>query len=256
MGGRALARRGCRRRAPAANGVVVSRLNVVGSGSVTWGINAITNPNWTPDTFLTRKAAASLILGAADVNGTPVAQTLGAQSAITGTNLPGSTLTIAGSLGTSQGTPGIIDLKTGGLIAASGTTAQTAVSRLAVGPTKVLTNNTVTTLVNVTNASNTAAAGVVDYTVEVFDGTDVQTEVGSVSYMVTNKGGVWSGNTATKFGNAQNMTSGTLTVTWAISGANPALLSVNANSSLTPSTGYPRVTYNVRNLSQQAIAVQ
>ena len=142
------------------------------------------------------------------------------------------------------------------MIAASGSTQQTAVSRLELGATKVLTNNSATSLINATAASNTLAGGVLDYLVEVFDGTDLQTEVGSVSYMVTNKGGAFSGNTATKFGNAQNATSGTLTVTFAISGANPAVLSVNANSSLTPSTGYPRITYMPRNLGQQAIAVQ
>lgn len=209
------------------------------------------------DTYLRRNGAANVGLGATTAAAAPVAQTISAESVVAGTtNTAGATWKLIGSLGTSQGAPGVIDFQTGGMIAASGSTQQTAVSRLALGATKVLTNNTVTTLVNVTNASNTAAGGVIDYTVEVFDGTDVQTEVGSVSYMVTNKGGAWSGNTATKFGNAQNMTAGTLTVTWAISGANPALLSVNANSSLTPSTGYPRVSYNVRSLSQQAIAIQ
>lgn len=124
------------------------------------------------------------------------------------------------------------------------------------GATKVLTNNSATTIVNVTNASNTNAGGVLDYCVEVFDATDVQYECGMVTYGISNKGGVFSGNTVTKFGNHQNATSGTLTVTFAISAANPGALSVNANSSLTPSTGYPRITYSLRNLTQQAVAVQ
>ena len=89
-----------------------------------------------------------------------------------------------------------------------------------------------------------------------FAGTDGQYDCGSVTYGISNTGGVFSGNTVTKFGNHQNATAGTLTVTFAISGANPALLSVNANSSLTPSTGYPRITYSLRNLGQQAVAIQ
>lgn len=211
---------------------------------------------WSTDLILRRSAAANLAFGAADA-ASPVAQTLSVQNVVAGTtNTAGATWTHRASLGTSQGAPGRHSFTNGAMIAASGTTQQTAVSRLELGATKVLTNNSATTLVNVTNASNTAAAGVIDYQVEVFDGTDVQTEVGSVSYMVTNKGGAFSGNTVTKFGNAQNATSGTLTVTWAISAANPGVLSVNANSSLTPSTGYPRITYNVRSLSQQAISVQ
>jgi hypothetical protein len=151
-----------------------------------------------------------------------------------------------------------MSFKTGGLIAASGTTAQTAVSRLELGATKVLANNTNTAIVNVTDASNTAAAGTVDYAIEVFDGTDLQVESGSFTYQVTNKGGTIANNTVTfPTGFPKNVTtSGTLTATWTITAANPAVLTLNANSSLTPSTGYPRVTYAIRNLTQQAIAVQ
>jgi hypothetical protein len=219
-----------------------------------------------PDTALTRSAAASLQMGLADA-ASPVAQTFRAQSVVAGsTNIAGATWTLIGSLGTSQGAPGAIDLQTGGLISASGTTQQTAVSRTVLGASKVLTNNTVTTVVNVTDANNTVASGFVDYTVEVFNGTDLQYESGSFTYGVTNKGGTIANNTITQAGASgvgvtanypvNKTTSGTLVVTWAISAANPALLSVNANSSLTPSTGYPRVTYTIRNLTQQAIAIQ
>jgi hypothetical protein len=217
------------------------------------------------DTIWRRNGAADFGLGASATSATPVAYGISAQGA-SGTNTNGATWTHTGSLGTSQGVPGVMSFKTGGLIAASGTTAQTAVSRLELGATKVLTNNTVTTVVNVTDASNTVAAGFVEYSVEVFDGTDLQVETGSFTYQVTNKGGTIANNTITFAGASgvgvtsnypkNTTTSGTLAVTWAISAANPALLSVNANSSLTPSTGYPRVTYNIRNQTQQAIAVQ
>jgi hypothetical protein len=201
-------------------------------------------------------AAATLTFGAADA-ASPVAQTLSVQNVVGGTtNTAGVTTTIRGSLGTSQGVPGRIHLQAGGLIAASGTTQQTALDRLVVGATKVLTNNSAITIANVTAGSNTSVGGRINYCVEVEDGTDVQYECGSATYGVSNKGGVFSGNTVTKFGNHQNATAGTLTVTFAISGANPALLSVNANSSLTPSTGFPRITYSLQNLGQQAVAIQ
>ena len=203
-----------------------------------------------------RAAAANIALGATDA-ASPVAQTLSVQNVVGGTtNTAGVTTTIRGSLGTSQGVPGRIHLKAGGLIAASGTTQQTALDRLVVGATKVLTNNSAITIANVTAGSNTSVGGRVNYCVEVEDGTNVQYECGSATYGVSNKGGVFSGNTVTKFGNHQNATAGTLTVTFAISGANPALLSVNANSSLTPSTGFPRITYSLQNLGQQAVAIQ
>lgn len=208
------------------------------------------------DLILRRNAAANLALGAADAS-SPVAQTLSVQNVVAGTsNTAGVTTTIRGSLGTSQGVPGRIHLQAGGLIATSGTTQQTALDRLVVGATKVLTNNSAITIANVTAGSNTSVGGQINYCVEVQDGTDVQYECGSATYGVSNKGGVFSGNTVTKFGNHQNATAGTLTVTFAISGANPALLSVNANSSLTPSTGFPRITYSLQNLGQQAVAIQ
>lgn len=214
------------------------------------------NADGTRDTIWSRAAAANWRSGAADA-ASPVAQTLSVQNVVGGTsNTAGATWTLRGSLGTSQGAPGRIHLTGGAMIAASGTTQQTAVDRIISGATKVLTNNSAITLVNVTNASDTNAGGVIDYCVDVTDGVDQQYECGMVTYGVSNKGGVWSGNTATKFGNHQNATSGTLTVTFAISGANPALLSVNANSSLSPSSGYPRITYSLRNLTQQAVSVQ
>jgi len=218
------------------------------AGQLTWGT--------AEDLRLRRNAAAHLTFGAADA-ASPVAQTLSVQNVVAGTtNTAGATWTQRGSLGTSQGAPGRIHLQGGAMIAASGTTQQTAVDRIISGATKVLTNNSATTLVNVTNASDTNAGGVIDYCVDVTNGVDQQYECGMVTYGVSNKGGVWSGNTATKFGNHQNATSGTLTVTFAISGANPALLSVNANSSLSPSTGFPRIVYSLRNLTNQAVAIQ
>ena len=220
------------------------------------GFSSAANPTGAPDAKIRRAAAANLAFGAADA-ASPVGQTESNQNVVAGTsNTAGATKTYIASLGTSQGAPGRQHFQGGAMIAASGTTQQTAIDRLVIGPTKVLTNNSAIAITNATVASNTVAGGVLDFLIEVFDGTDVQTEVGSVSYTVVNKGGVFSGNTVTKFGNSQTATSGTLSVTFAISAANPAVISVNANSSLTPSTGYPRITYLPRNLSQNAIAIQ
>lgn len=221
-----------------------------------FGFTSSSNTDSGFDTILRRAAAANFAFGATDA-ASPVAQTLSVQNVVAGTsNAAGATLTEIASLGTSQGAPGRFHLQAGAMIAASGTTQQTAVDRLVVGATKVLTNNSAITIANVTVAAGTSAGGVLRYCVEVTDGTDTQYECGSTTFGVSNKGGVFSGNTATKFGNHQNVTAGTLAVTFAISGANPALLSVNANSSLTPSTGYPRIAYSIENFGQQALAVQ
>ncbi len=82
------------------------------------GWSSTTNWLLTSDLLLTRKAAASLQLGAADA-AAPVAQTLGVQSVVAGTtNTAGANFTIAGSQGTGTGVGGNIVFRT----AAAGST--------------------------------------------------------------------------------------------------------------------------------------
>jgi len=64
-----------------------------------------------PDTFLSRRAAATLQLGAAD-SATPVAQTIAFQGA-TGENIAGQDATIQGSLGTGTAASGKLVFKVG-----------------------------------------------------------------------------------------------------------------------------------------------
>ena len=140
---------------------------------------------------------------------------------------------------------------------AASTSDNTVLDREDVGCQKILTNNTNTALVSCTIAAGSVIAGVLRYAVEVRDGTNVQVEEGQISYHVTHtNAGVLANNTTVKFGNQQAMTSGTLTVTWTITAANPAVLTINANSSLSPSTGFPKVVYSISNLTSQAISIQ
>jgi hypothetical protein len=90
------------------------RLNFSGSNSA-----------GTHDAFFGRSAAATLQLGAGDVNGTPVNQTLRSQGAITGTDLPGGNLTILPGLGTGAGASSSLIISVP-VVAASSGTAQTA----------------------------------------------------------------------------------------------------------------------------------
>ena len=222
------------------------------SGNVI-GFNSVTSPT----AFITSTGAGIIRYGAFADAASPVNQTRTNQNVLGGTsNTGGATATEIASLGTSQGVPGRFHIQGGAMIAASGSTQQTATDRAIFNATKVLTNNSATTITNVTAAASGSAGGQIGYFVEVTDGTDYQYEQGVVGFGVTNKGGAFSGNTTTKFGNHQNATSGTLSVTFAISGANPAVLSVNANSSLTPSTGYPRIVYWMMNGSNQSVSIQ
>jgi hypothetical protein len=172
----------------------------------------------------------------------------------------GATDKAAGDLilvpGLSTGTGGAnVKIQTMTRALSTGTSDNTATDRIIAQSPKSVTNNSATTVSSMTLANGSVVGGVIDYTVEVTDGTDYQIETGSISYIVTNKAGTIANNTTSKFGNQQAATSGTLTVTWTITAANPALIQLNANSSLTPSTGYPRVTFVQRNLTQQAVSI-
>jgi len=177
----------------------------------------------------------------------------GAKATSTDKNGGNLNLSPGASTGTGRGT---VNIKGYTTATATGTADNTQVDREVIGAFKALTDNTVIALVNCTLANNTVVAGWLEYAVEVWNGTDLQVEVGQVGYKSTNKAGAFAGNTATVYNMTQTMTAGTLTVTFTITAANPAVISVNANSSLTPSAGYPRITYCIRNLTQQAIAIQ
>ncbi len=181
------------------------------------------------------------------------AQAGGATSGATD-KAPGS-LILATGLGTGNATPGLVRLQGTDRSATSGTGDRSLIDRFIPNASKVLTNNSAIAVVNATIASNTSVGGKIVYTIEVFDGTDVQVETGEVFFGSYNKAGVVSG-TATEVNSQQNLSAGTLATTWAISNANPAVISINANSSLTPSTGYPRITFSITNLGQQAIGIQ
>lgn len=172
-----------------------------------------------------------------------------------GTDIAGGLTTIQGGIATGAAVPGRVTIQTGNVLA-TGTTAQTLVDRYDVGVQKVLANNTVTPMVSFTMANNTVVAGNATYSCQVFDGSQLQIEEGQISFHETNLSNTPANNTVIKYGNQQAMTSGSLTVTWTITAASPAVLSVNCNSSLTPSTGYPILTYAFHNLTNQAAAIQ
>jgi len=95
------------------------------------------------DTFLTRRAAANLRLGAADA-AAPVAQTLSVQSVVAGTtNGAGANLTITGSQGTGSGAGGSIIFQVAPANGGGGATVQNPlVNALTIGISSSL--NTVT----------------------------------------------------------------------------------------------------------------
>jgi hypothetical protein len=135
----------------------------------------------------------------------------------------------------------------------TGTSDNTATDRIVCQSPKSVTNNSATTVATLTIASATTVSGTLNYSIEVTDGTNYQTEAGVIAYSATNASGTVANNTVTKIGSNQSVTSGTLVVTWTLTTS--GTIQVNANSSLTPSTGYPRVTFVLHNTTQQAVAI-
>ena len=234
-----------------------AQVAVSSDGSFIWASGL--NSAGAKDTQIRRRAAATLQLG--DVDGVPIAQSMTVQGAL-GTDINGAAnFTLQPSLGTGTGSAGYLEVKTGAVSTTSGTTVQTPVTRHTTGVSKVLTNNTAFTLVSAVLASGSAHGSMFWYAVEVKDATDTQVETGFVECRATNKAASIGNNVCRKNNgdadaNHQSVTAGTLVVTFAISAANPALISVNANSSLTPSTGYPRIVYNALNGTHQSFNIQ
>lgn len=157
---------------------------------------------------------------------------------------------------TGNALPGVLNLKGYAKVAATGTGDATQIDRVFGFQHKVLTNNSATTILNATLASLLGMGVIIRYMIEVTNGTDSQVEVGEVFISGVNKGGAFT-MTINELNSQQSLSSGaTLATTWAVSSADPAAVSINANSSLTSITsGYPLITYYVENYSRQALAV-
>jgi hypothetical protein len=122
--------------------------------------------------------------------------------------------------------------------------------------TKTLTDNSAVNILQVVAANNTASSVRFDYAVEVLTATnDVQLEDGMVICRVLNQNGSLSLNTCTKT-SSQSLGTGTLTTVWAISAANPAQVTLNADTSLTPSAGYPKLRYSALSIGGQTLTYQ
>jgi hypothetical protein len=141
---------------------------------------------------------------------------------------------------------------------ATGTSDNAARDCVIVGHVKRVSNNVATSVISMTIASGTAVAVAIDYGVEVKNaGGAQQVEGGRVTCTAYNVSGTVTSGGCQKVGNVPALSSGTLAVSWDISAASPAVVTVNANSSLTPSTGFPVVRLSaITNLTGQAMVTQ
>jgi hypothetical protein len=144
---------------------------------------------------------------------------------------------------------------------ASGTGDNPAIDCVIFGAVKRLADNVTTGVLALTIANNSSVSVQIEYGVEVKDAGNVQqVEGGRVVCTAVNVGGTVSQNVCQKVGNLagiSNDPSSTNQIDWTITAANPAMVSVISNSSLTPSPGYPQLNMPmIHNLTSQAMVVQ
>ena len=175
----------------------------------------------------------------------------GATSAAT--DKPGGSLILAPGMSTGRGTAVIIMQ---GLTTATGslTTDNTAITREVISGFRSLTNNSTMAIAAFTIGSTTVIGGVLRYSVEALSQANQQVEVGQVVFVSRNSAGATVSSTPIKFGNQQTLSAGSLTVTFQLSSGNPAEVVVTASSSLALIPGFPRITFAVSNLTQQAMS--
>lgn len=134
------------------------------------------------DVFVLRGGAAAVLQLGQNVNGAAVAQTLKAHDGITGTDIAGANLTLAGGRGTGAGNGGNLILQTSPKLA-TGTSAQVLETRaLVVGHQLNLTDNTATTFDIVTLGNDTFGGGTIHYCVYGADATTGNAECGSIDF--------------------------------------------------------------------------
>ena len=147
--------------------------------SLTLGTSS--NLLWSTDLILSRRGAANLRLGAADVDGSPVPQFLSAQSTAattTSNNVAGADFTIDGSQGTGTGVGGSIVFRVAP-IGSSGNTRNALTSALTIsGGSAFLTTNafSITNTISTLRAFSSGSGGGI-----VFSNSGANSEVGIVA---------------------------------------------------------------------------
>lgn len=106
-----------------------------GAASLLLGASTLSFGSVGAEVILARQGTANLGLGGT-ASATPIAQTLSVQNA-SGTNIAGTTWTLAGPLGTGNAAIGTIVMTAASVVQASGATAHTPVTHLTIGAGKI-----------------------------------------------------------------------------------------------------------------------
>ncbi len=146
----------------------------------------------------------------------------------------------------------LVSVKKAGVSGSSGANLNSFVDGFIPGGFKILSDNVTTTLIHATVGAGIVAAFYIFYAVEVFNGTDLQIETGREDIAVYNKAGVYTSSIIEVKG-INIHSAGSLAVVWTVTDG--VDIQVNANSSLTPVAGYPRINFAILNLGNGIITI-
>jgi hypothetical protein len=125
------------------------------------------------------------------------------------------------------------------------------------GVARALTDGSATNVATLAVATNTANSVRIPFAVTVLDASNqLQIVDGVATCRLYNSADTIGGNTCTVLTHTPALQSGTLSVAFAISAANPGQITVTADTSLTPAAGYPRMRYSAEVLGEGALTVQ
>lgn len=206
--------------------------------------NSTTDATTLQDPTLSRDSSGALQLGQ-DVNGAATAQIIKAHDGITGTDVAGASLSLAGGTGTGAGAGGNAIIQTSPSLA-TGTTQQTLTNRwMVVAKAKALVDATATAVFTVSGlGAHTRTGGLWDLCVEAGDGTNDQVACCQASWNAVDTTAGAGGETCTVFLLATcsallsgAASSGTLTVTAdTATGTDTCSYRLTATGSLTETT--------------------
>ena len=191
--------------------------------------------NFNNDAYFTRKAAANIRRGDADV-ASPVAQYDSVQNVSTGTsNTAGVPRYYDGSQGTGTGNGGSLVERTAPPGASGSAQNALTIRRFVFGGEKNLTESTATIVVNVSVAAGKYIGGELIVTTHADDATDFQAITEHLTFSAVNKGGTVTATIqAAPSTSTTAASAGTLTTTWtAVANGNSVDIKNDAASSLT-----------------------
>jgi len=232
--------------------------NVV-ANSVVFGAQSVSLGGGVP--FHAAAYVNKMVIGRGHVDPSPVAAVAYTTTGGVGTDIGGSDVILAGGISTGLGSTvnargGAVRLQTAPRALATGSTAGTLVDRVVVAPDKTLANNTNHAVATVALPAGGRAGLTLKWSVESTDGTDFQVSSGLTTLSMVNKAGTLTKTVSGASAASSALSSGTLGVFFDVGlASNVATITCNANSSLTPSTGYPRLHLVLENNSTQAVAL-